>query len=153
MVAHQFQPVELPSRYAKAIVATLTAVVAVLAAALTDGAVDTVELAHVGLALITALGVYWVPNAPEGLRHYAKAVVAIAGTALQALVPFLIEGSVTPAQWLMVLLAGLGAIAVGIVPNTEAVRSHYVSRVPVEVDDTPPPAGYRPRHLGDPGAD
>lgn len=112
-----FAPVELPSKYAKAIVATLTAVGTILAAALSDGTVDTVEVANVGIALLTAVGVYWVPNLDGGIRRYAKAAVAVAGTALQALVPFLAEGTVTPAQWLLVLLAGLGAVAVGIVPN------------------------------------
>ncbi|PYG00147.1 hypothetical protein SAMN05216184_10486 [Georgenia satyanarayanai] len=121
MTTTPFEPVELPSRYSKAIVATLVAVVTVLSAALTDTVVDSVELANVGLAFLTAVAVYWVPNAPEGWRQYAKAVVAVLGTALQALVPFLVEGHVAPAQWLLVLLAGIGALAVGVVPNTQPV--------------------------------
>lgn len=114
-----FEPVELPSRYAKAIVATLTAVLAVIAAALTDDVVTSPELANVGLAILTAIGVYWVPNAPAGAARYLKAIVAVLGTALQALIPYLVEGTITTSGWLMVLLAGLGALAVGIVPNTD----------------------------------
>src|SRR5690606_12365095 len=83
---------------------------------------------NVGIALLTAVGVYWVPNLDGGIRRYAKAAVAVAGTALQALVPFLAEGTVTPAQWLLVLLAGLCAVAVGIVLNdTPRKTDHSIS--------------------------
>lgn len=113
-----FEPVPLTGVYAKAIVATLAAVLTVFAAALTDSVVSVVELANVGVALLTAVAVYWVPNAPVGWRQYAKAAVAVLGTALQALVPFLMTGVVTPAQWLLVLLAGIGVLGVGVVPNS-----------------------------------
>jgi len=112
-----FEPVELPSKYAKAIVAIVTAVLTVFATALIDGNVDTLELANIGVAFLTAFGVYAVPNFQQHVGAWLKLVVAFAGTALQALIPFLVEGTVTPAQWLLVAIAALGALGVGIVPN------------------------------------
>jgi tellurite resistance protein len=50
-------------KYSKAIVAVLGA----LSVALSDGIVDTSEGVTVVLALLTALGVYAVPNADAGL--------------------------------------------------------------------------------------
>lgn len=112
-----FPPVELPSKYAKAIVAILTSVLTVFAAAMTDGKVTTLELANIAIAFLTAFLVYAVPNFQQNVGAWAKALVAVLGAALQALVPFLVNGTVTPAQWLLVLLAGIGALGVGIVPN------------------------------------
>jgi hypothetical protein len=105
------------SEVAKAVVATLVAVITVLQVALTDDHVDSVELVNVGIAFVTAVGVYWVPNMPHGAGRYGKAFVAVAGAALQALVPFLSEGRLTAGQWLIVMLAGLGALGVTVVPN------------------------------------
>lgn len=115
-----FAPVELPSRYAKALVAILTAALGVLVTALTDNRVTPVELTNLAIAVLTAAAVYLVPNLPAGPGAWAKAIVAVAGTALQALAPLLLEGHVTPAGWVIVALAALGALGVGIVPNTPA---------------------------------
>lgn len=113
-----FEPVELPSRYAKAIVAILTAAVGVLVTGLADSVLSAAELGGVGVAVLTAVGVYLVPNLPAGVGRYAKLAVAIVGTALQAAVPLLTEGSITSTGWLLILLAALGAVGVNIVPNT-----------------------------------
>jgi len=129
-----FEPVEIPSRYAKAIVAILTAVVTVLAAALTDNYVTHMELAGIGIALLTAVAVYLIPNLPAGIGRWAKAIVAVIGTGLQALVPLLSSGELSTSGWLMVLVAALGAVSVGIVPNVE------------ESDLTPVPEGWEPAH-------
>lgn len=119
----KFDPIELPSRYAKSIVAILTAVITVIVAALGDGVVSTAELAQIGIAFLTAFGVYAVPNIQDQtVGAWAKALVAVLGTALQALIPFLLNGEVTNAQWLMVFLAALGALAVGIVPNVDPAK-------------------------------
>lgn len=120
MTETTFEPIELPSRYSKAIVAILTAAVTVLVAALTDGLVTTVETVNVAVAILTAVSVYLVPNLPAGIGQYAKLGVAILGTALQALVDVLATGSLTSQGILVVLLAALGAVSVGIIPNTNA---------------------------------
>jgi hypothetical protein len=113
----EFDPVELPSRYAKALVAIATAVVALLVTALTDDVVTLVEVLGVGVAGVTAVGVYLVPNLPAGVGRYAKAAVAVVGTGVQAAIPLVTDGTITSSGWLLILLAVLGALSVGIVPN------------------------------------
>lgn len=113
----EFEPVELPSRYAKAIVAILTAVVALLVSALTDGTVTLTEVLTIFTAGVTAIGVYLVPNLPSGVGQFAKASVAVVGTAIQAAIPLATDGTITNSGWLLILLAVLGAVSVGIVPN------------------------------------
>lgn len=53
------------SNVAKGIVALVTAGVAAVSAVISDGVVTNEELVFVGLALLTALGVYEVPNSPS----------------------------------------------------------------------------------------
>jgi hypothetical protein len=113
----EFEPVELPSRYAKAIVAILAAVVALLVSALTDDVVTLVEVLGIFTAGVTAIGVYLVPNLPSGVGRFAKAAVAVVGTGIQAAIPLATEGAITNSGWLLILLAVLGAVSVGIVPN------------------------------------
>lgn len=112
-----FDPIELPSVYAKAIVAILTAAASVLVSALSDDVVTLVEVLGIFVAVVTAIGVYLVPNLSSGVGRYAKLAVAVVGTGLQAAVPLATEGAITNAGWLLTLLAVLGAVSVGIVPN------------------------------------
>jgi hypothetical protein len=113
-----FQPVELPSKYAKAIVAIIGAALAVLVVAITDNHVNGEELAHIALAVVTAFGVYMIPNLPSGILAWSKMIVAVVGTGLQALIPFL-GGEMNTANWIVVLMAALSALSVGIVPNVK----------------------------------
>lgn len=112
-----FDPVELPSRYAKAIVAILTAAATVLVTALADSVVDLSEGLGVAVAIVNAVAVYLIPNLSAGVGRYAKLIVAVVGTAIQAAVPLVVDGSISGSSWLLILLAALGAISVGIVPN------------------------------------
>jgi len=114
-----FDPVELPSVYAKAIVAILTAAVAVLVTALSDDIVTLVEVLGIFVAVVTAVGVYLVPNLSSGAGRYAKLAVAVVGAGLQAAVPLATDGAITNSGWLLILLAVLGAVSVGIVPNRQ----------------------------------
>lgn len=115
---HSFEPVELPSHYAKALVAIIAAGLTMLVTVLDDGVLTTVEGLHVILAVLTAVTVYLVPNLPEGAGRHLKAAVAIVGAGLQAAIPLLIDGGVTATGWIVIALAVLGAMSVGIVPNT-----------------------------------
>jgi len=118
--APPFEPAPLPpGAFTKAVVGFATAVVTVLVTAFADSRVDAVDLVNIGIAVLTAVGVYWVPNMSEGWRVYAKALVAFGGTALQALIPFLIDGPLTTQQWMIVLLAALGALGVTGLPNVK----------------------------------
>lgn len=114
-----FEPVEVPGHYAKAFVAVATAVLAVLVTAATDNVVSTSEVLGIAVAFLTAVGVYFVPNLSGSVGRYAKAIVAVLGTAVQAAVP-LVDGGWTTTSWLLVVLAALGALTVGIAPNAKS---------------------------------
>lgn len=140
-----FEPVELPSKYAKAIVAIVAALALAFSAALTDAIVTSSEVASIGIAVLTAVGVYLVPNLPAGPARWLKGIVALVGTALQAAAPLLYGGSITTSGWLMVLVAALGAVSVGIVPNTDP----QLLEASIEYDATPVPDDYEPRYRSD----
>jgi hypothetical protein len=55
--------------YAKTVVAAVVAGGTVLASALTDNSISGTEWVGIGLAVLTALGVYVVPNAPKSDRR------------------------------------------------------------------------------------
>lgn len=103
--------------YSKAILAIVAAAVTALLAATTDGVVTISELVNVGVAIVTALGVYLIPNLPGQITGYAKAIAAFAGAGLVALVSVLGDGAVTPDEWLQVALAALAGVGVTVVPN------------------------------------
>ena len=124
----QFEPVELPSRYAKAIVAILTAGATVLATALTDNFVTVDERFGIALAIVNAIAVYFVPNLSAGVGRYAKMIVAFVGTGLQALIPLLDGGGIPATTWLLVLVAALGAVSVGIIPNISVARARALTK-------------------------
>lgn len=123
----------LVSSYVKTIVSILAATVAVLGAALTDGEISAIEWINIGIAFVTALGVYQFANEGEGFSRYKKGIVAFAGAALAALLT--LAGSaevfnfidVTSADWITVALAGLGAIGVTTLPN-KATPANTVTR-------------------------
>jgi hypothetical protein len=94
----------------------LVAVLAYLYAALTDGGVDSQEWVVVVYTGIGAVVVYVVPNMSAGIGRYAKAVAAFA-TAGLAVLQVTIEGGLTTAETIEVLLAG--AAAIGLVVGTE----------------------------------
>jgi len=119
-----FEPVEIPGRYAKAFVAVATAVLAVLVTAVTDDVVTTSEALGISVAFLTAVGVYLIPNLEAGVGRWAKAIVAVAGTAVQAAVP-LVDGGWTTSSWLLVALAALGALTVGIAPNAPSLNAPF----------------------------
>ena len=108
--------------YTKAVVSILAAIIAAVAAAITDNTVTALELAVILIAAITTVNVYLVPNLPEGrIRRHAKSLVAFFGAALALLVTTLGTGGwsdVTASEWLLVILAGLGGIGVTVLPNT-----------------------------------
>jgi hypothetical protein len=114
--------VELPARYAKFIVAALTAVVALVVTALGDGVVTTVEVLSMVAFVLNAVGVEMARNAETGILRYAKAIVAVFFLAVQAAIPILTEGEITTSGWLLILLAGLSAFATEKIPNATVQR-------------------------------
>lgn len=115
--------VELPGRYAKFIVAALTAVVAMVVTALVDDVVTQVEVLSIVAFVLNAVGVELAKNAETGILKYAKALVAVSFLAVQAAIPLLTEGEITTSGWLLILLAGLSAFATQAIPNAPLVSS------------------------------
>lgn len=110
------------SRYTKAVVAIIAAVLVVFGAAITDDVVTTLEAVNIAVALVTAIGVYLVPNLPAGPGAYLKAIVAFLGAGGAALVTVLGSGGladVHPSAWVTVFLAALGGVGVYVLPNTD----------------------------------
>lgn len=138
-----FDPVEIPTKYAKAIVAILFAVLTVFITALSDSVLDPVDLVNVGIAFLSAILVYVVPNIQDQtVGTYAKVIIAFLGTALQAILPFVITGDVTTQQWLIVLLSAIGALGVGVIPNVNpekvAAQTTVVNVATVDQIDSSP---------------
>lgn len=146
-LAPGFEPVEIPAKYAKAIIAILTAVLTVLVAAMADNRVTQAELVSIAIAFLTAFAVYAIPNFDQNAKAYLKVIVAFVGTGLQALYPLISEGTVSNQQWLIVFLAAIGALAVGIVPNADpekiAAQTTIVNVATVDQIDN----AESPRHL------
>ena len=108
-------------QYAKAIAFIVAAALAALIAPITDGVLTPLELVTVCIAVVTAVGVYLVPNLPTGVGSYLKGIVAFIGAGLSALAVVLgtVNGwsGVSLSDWLTVIMACLGGIGVVIVPN------------------------------------
>lgn len=123
------------SHYAKAIGQIIAAAMIILVSALSDGLISPVEFVNIAIAIVTAAGVYWVPNLEAGLAKYAKAITSMAGAALAALVLILGTGiglgDVTLADWLTVALAALATLGIGIVPNASSVVDQFLPNVTI----------------------
>lgn len=117
--------------YAKSIVTIIAAGLGILVAALADNFVSSLEYVNIGIALVTAIGVYLIPNLPAGPAKVGKTFVAAAGAGLAALATILATtldfSVVTSSDWLSVLLAAGAAIGVYIVPNEpKAIEANKV---------------------------
>jgi hypothetical protein len=57
------------------------------------------------------------------MGKYAKGIVAFLAAAATVAVAAISDNTITPAEWLGIVLAGLGAVGVVVVPNrTEGTR-------------------------------
>lgn len=106
------------------------ALAAVLFAALTaaqvrfggDSQLDAGEWVQIGIAAVTAIGVYVVPLAPQ--YTWTKTVVAVLLSVLQALATVAL-GGLDPNDYMTLALAALTAVGVGMAPavSGNAARS------------------------------
>lgn len=110
--------------YAKSIVMIIAAGLGILAAALSDNVVTSVELINIVLAVFNAVLVYGIANLAAGPRQFTKTFITLGIAIGQALVPTVAAvGGFThvgTGDYLMALLSGLAAIGVYVVPNTPA---------------------------------
>ncbi|QIG57905.1 hypothetical protein SEA_PAULODIABOLI_220 [Microbacterium phage PauloDiaboli] len=116
------------SHYAKAITYIAMAGLTFLVTALSDNALTGEELINLLVIVVGAIGVYAIPNFPEGVAKVAKTGVAFATAGLVALLSFW-TGGVEVTEWIQVILAAFAAVGVYIVPNGPEVPEAQ----PVEV--------------------
>lgn len=127
------EPIELPSKYSKAIASLIAAVLGVLVTALADNLIDTNELVNIAIFLLTSIGVYLIPNLPAKTGNALKFWIALLGAGLQALASYMSDG-VTTSEWLLIAIAVLGVLGVGIVPNTNPALETTVNPDPGVAD-------------------
>lgn len=90
-----------------------------LVAALADGHVSQPEAINILLAFLGAAVVFTAPNIPG--HDYVKWVLAALTAAAMAVASFIGSGGITaltPSEWIQVVIAILGALGVGVFPNT-----------------------------------
>jgi hypothetical protein len=106
--------------YAKAVAAIIATALSAAVVALTgDNHFSNVEIVNIAIAIVGAVGVFYVPNAPNG--PVAKSVVATLLAMLTLVATFVGDGSfanIDLSQWLQIVLAGLGALGVYGVRNS-----------------------------------
>jgi hypothetical protein len=100
--------------YGKAITATVAAALMVAYGAFSgDQHVDPDEWIQIGIALVTAAGVYLIPLAPR--YTWTKTAVAALLAVLQALTTVII-GGVDPGEWMALALAAATVLGVSVTP-------------------------------------
>jgi hypothetical protein len=85
----------------------------------TDG-ISVADDASIAVAVLTAVGVYLLPNVPATL-NWTKTAVAFLLAGAQAAVQVAANGTITGAGWLTVGIAALGVLAVYAAPNRPAL--------------------------------
>lgn len=102
-------------KYWKAIAQVLATIASAFVAAQTgDGVVSSQEWVNVAILGVGAAAVFAAPNVP-GAR-YTKSVIAVL-TAVLTLLASSILGGLTTTEILQLVMAGLGALGVYLVPN------------------------------------
>lgn len=105
--------------YLKSIVSVLIAGAVAFQTLATDG-VSVADWASIAVAVLTAAGVYLIPNVPAALS-WAKTAVAVLLAGAQAAVQVAAAGTITGSGWLTILIAAAGVIAVYVAPNKPAL--------------------------------
>jgi hypothetical protein len=103
--------------YAKALLHIIVVILAALGAAVHNGPITPVTVAQLAILGIGAVGVYWFPLIDKKLSSALKVGAAAVTAALAAVVPFLMVGHITGEDLIVVILAALGAVGVGVIPN------------------------------------
>lgn len=104
-------------RYAKSLVYVLVAGAIFLQGTIADG-ISKSDWAGLAAALVTAAGIYLVPNIEDaGILAYAKGAVAVSGAVFSGLVLALTNGNLSDAEVFSIFIAAAGAIGVVAVPN------------------------------------
>lgn len=104
------------SHYGKSITYIALAAVTFLVTALSDNKLSGEEILNLVVVVLGAIGVYLVPNFPEGVAKYAKTGIAFLTAGVIAALSFW-TGGIEVTEWLQIIIAAFTAIGVYIVPN------------------------------------
>jgi hypothetical protein len=99
--------------YLKLLVAVIGAIVAGVSAAVTDSVFTDIEKIQVGIAVVTAISVWWTTNLLGSmLTAYAKAGMAAVLAALNLAVSLIADGTLNTADWWQLAVSALVAAGV-----------------------------------------
>ena len=113
--------------YRKALASIFGALAVVVLAQLSDDRITTAEAFVIGIAGGRAVLVYLVPNLPAGVGRYLKFVLAVALAVVSAIALYR-DGGLTTQEIVLIVVEGLTAAGVYIVPNDNQF-------IPADVDD------------------
>lgn len=115
--------------YLKMIAAVVVTILTALVPVLTAGHLTTAGVLNVAIVGVGALMIFASANVPGAM--YTKAILAALTAALTALVTFVGAGglgSVTPAEWIQIVIAVAGALGVFLVPNVSSLSQTQAHR-------------------------
>jgi uncharacterized membrane protein YhhN len=138
---------ELIRKYKKAAGVVLVAVLTAAVAALTDNVISPREWTVITGIGVSAVGTAVVPNLPAGIGGYAKSVVTflVAGMAVLTVV---IDGGLTMAEVYEVVLAGLAALGITVIPRNIGDYRQLAQRFGTQVGVRTADPGDGPRLAG-----
>jgi hypothetical protein len=106
----------------KAIIAAAVAAAGSVTAALQNGHIELLEWVAIAVSFLVALAAVWaVPNLPDGIKRYGKAITAALIAGLGAAGTALLNGVISPDEWVVIIVALLtGSGLVYIAPDAPA---------------------------------
>lgn len=115
-------------KYGAALISIALVAFAFLKTALAD-TLDAAEVAQLVALVAGAVLVYLVPLVPIAWSGALKTGAAVLAAAATAVVPFILQGTITPEQWTIVALAVLNALGVevGVQARKSAIADPTVS--------------------------
>lgn len=113
-------------KYLAAIVPILTAAAVFLQSAFKDEILDAAEVWQLVALVAGAVITFLVPLLPGKWAGGLKTGAAILAALATALVPFALQGTITPEQWMVVILAVLSALGVEVGVQARATEIHAI---------------------------
>lgn len=144
----------MATKYLVALVSVTLAVLNALQTALASSGLDVGEVAQLVAILAGATIAFVVPLIAGPWRGALKTGAAIVAAVAAALAPLLLTGTITPEQWVTVVIAGVNVLAteIGVQIRTDAVQSALRAIDGTEMVADPRLAESRTRRLAVHGA-
>lgn len=117
------------SKYLAALLHILIVVLGALATGLDKG-LNLVAVVQLGILALGAVSVYLLPLIQWKYDGILKLAASAVSAALTALVPFLIQGNVTPSEWVTVILGALGVLAVALGVDARSTNEPAIVTLP-----------------------